>query len=152
MINSFIMNHFSGDLFFWIFVIFSIPISIIDLRSRRIPDILSIPCFILLFFTRLLLTPQHLPGCLVAAIFGMFLFYCVHSFTKGLGLGDVKLAGVIGLFCGIPCLLPAFLIAAFLGIAVALFFRTGSRSCPLPFAPFLTVGAIIAYGLWGHIV
>jgi prepilin signal peptidase PulO-like enzyme (type II secretory pathway) len=146
------MNQFPGDPFFWIFVIFSIPISLIDLRSRRIPDLLSFPCFILLFFARFLLTPQRLPGCLIAAIFGMLLFYCVRSSTKGLGLGDVKFAAVIGLFCGFPCLLPAFLIAALLGIAVALFLQTGGRPCPLPFAPFLSVGAIIAYELWGYIL
>jgi prepilin signal peptidase PulO-like enzyme (type II secretory pathway) len=152
MIHFFVMNQFPGDPFFWIFVIFSIPISIIDLRSRRIPDLLSIPCFVLLLLARLLLTPRILPGCLAAAVFGVILFYCVRTVTKGLGLGDVKFAAIIGLFCGFPRFLPAFLIADLVGIAVTLllFLPTGVRPRSLPFAPFLSAGALIAYEIWGY--
>jgi prepilin signal peptidase PulO-like enzyme (type II secretory pathway) len=148
----FVMNYFPASIPVLIFIIFAVPISIIDIRSRRIPDYLSIPCFILIFFVRLLFTLQRLPVCLAAALFGVLLFCCVRAATKGLGLGDVKFAAVIGLFCGFPGLLSAFLIAALLGIiaAVPLSLRNGGHSRPLPFAPFLSAGAIAAYGIWEY--
>jgi prepilin signal peptidase PulO-like enzyme (type II secretory pathway) len=146
------MNQLPEHLLFCIFIIFAVPISIIDLCSRRIPDRLSIPCFFLLLLTRIMLAPQRLPGYLAAALFGFLLFYCVRAVTKGLGLGDVKFAAVIGLFCGFPCLLTAFLIAALLGIAATLLpcLRINGRPYPLPFAPFLSIGAIMSYGMWRY--
>jgi prepilin signal peptidase PulO-like enzyme (type II secretory pathway) len=144
------MDRIPELVIFCIFAAFAIPISIIDIRSRRIPDALSFPCFFLLLLVRLLLVPQPLFSHLAAALFALLLFLGVRAATRGLGLGDVKFAAIIGLLCGFPGLLAAFLIAALLGIIAALLLirRGAGRSFPIPFAPFLTAGALIAYGIW----
>jgi prepilin signal peptidase PulO-like enzyme (type II secretory pathway) len=145
-----IMNHIPELVIFCIFAAFAIPISIIDIRSRRIPDVLSFPCFFLLLLARLLLSTQPLFSHLAAALLGPLLFLGVRAATSGLGLGDVKFAAVIGLFCGFPSLLAAFLIAALLGIIATLLLTRHSacRPFPVPFAPFLTAGALLVYGIW----
>jgi prepilin signal peptidase PulO-like enzyme (type II secretory pathway) len=144
------MNHIPELIILGIFAAFAIPISIIDIRSRRIPDILSFPCFFLILLARLLLVPQPLFGHLAAALFGPLLFLGIRAATRGLGLGDVKFAAIIGLLCGFPGLLAAFLIAALLGIIASLLLirRDAGRYFPIPFAPFLSTGALIAYGIW----
>jgi leader peptidase (prepilin peptidase)/N-methyltransferase len=67
-----------------------------------------------------------------------------------MGMGDVKLAGVLGLFLGvevIPGLLIAFLLGTLVGLVVIA--RKGAREgrkTAVPFGPFLAVGAVVA--LW----
>jgi prepilin signal peptidase PulO-like enzyme (type II secretory pathway) len=129
-----------------VFLAFALPISIIDVRSYRIPDALSLPCFIIILMYRAAGT--GLAGALIAALFSAALFYGVRRGTKGLGLGDVKYAAVIGLFCGIPGIFSAFLFAALSALIAALClprFRSGPSPRPIPFAPFLSAGAIFAY-------
>ncbi|GHT81011.1 hypothetical protein FACS1894130_12680 [Spirochaetia bacterium] len=135
---------------FFIFLAFAIPISIIDIRTRRIPDILNGACFLLVLLARLCTDPQALHLSLAAALFGFLLFFCVRLGTRGLGFGDVKFAAVIGLVCGFPGLLAAFFIAALLGIITALFFLLNdpkSKNAPLPFAPFLCAAVVITLGI-----
>ncbi|MDR3336532.1 MAG: A24 family peptidase [Treponema sp.] len=128
---------------FLIFSIFAFPISGIDICSRRIPDMLSLPCFLLIFFVRILFAPESLLMFLGAALFGGALFFCIRLGTGGLGLGDVKFAAVIGLTCGFPLVLAAFFIASVLGFAAAVILRiSGIRIKFLPFGPFLCAGTV----------
>lgn len=79
-----------------------------------------------------------------AAIFG-----ALHLLTRGagMGLGDVKLAGMIGLFVGFPTSIlvsaAAFIIGAALAMPVLAARSRGSRDA-LPFGPFLVIAAIVA--------
>jgi prepilin signal peptidase PulO-like enzyme (type II secretory pathway) len=131
---------------FIIFSAFSLPISIIDIRTRRIPDVLSASCFLLIFAVRLRHSPQTVPFFLAASLFAFVLFFCVALGTRGLGFGDVKFAAVIGLVCGFPGVLAALFAASVLGLLAALspFCRSaeGAR-LPIPFAPFLCAGTLI---------
>jgi leader peptidase (prepilin peptidase)/N-methyltransferase len=64
-----------------------------------------------------------------------------------MGMGDVKLAGVMGLYLGAsiaPAMLVAFLSGSVVGIAVMLKHGAGGRKKGVPFAPFLALGAIVA--------
>jgi leader peptidase (prepilin peptidase)/N-methyltransferase len=67
----------------------------------------------------------------------------------GLGLGDVKLAGFAGLALGGPLILPALLITALAGglAAAYLALRGRRRGHPMPYAPFISGGAL-AVLLW----
>jgi leader peptidase (prepilin peptidase)/N-methyltransferase len=85
-------------------------------------------------------------GGAVAA--GLMLAMAVVS-RGGLGLGDVKLAGFAGLALGGPLILPALLITALAGgvAAAYLALRVRRRSYPMPYAPFISGGAL-AVLLW----
>jgi prepilin signal peptidase PulO-like enzyme (type II secretory pathway) len=146
------MTNLYTRLILWVFVLFAIPISIRDIRSYRIPDLLSIPCFLIILAIRIFALPGSLPGHGGAAVFGGLLFFCVRLGTRGLGIGDIKFAALIGLFCGLPATFLAFGIAALTGILGALVWRRlspGEARRPIPFAPFLSLGAVAAYCLSG---
>lgn len=130
---------------FIIFLGFSLPISIIDIKTRRIPDILSVSCFFLIFVIRLYHSPETVPLFLAASLFAFALFFCIAFGTRGLGFGDVKFAAVIGLVCGFPGILAALLTASVLALLAALFLSLLRRKRDaIPFAPFLSAGTLIA--------
>ncbi|MDR1949212.1 MAG: prepilin peptidase [Spirochaetaceae bacterium] len=147
------MTVFYTRLICCVFVLFAVPISIADIRSYRIPDILSLPCFFIILVIRILAAPGLLLNYGGAALFGGALFFCVRLGTRGLGIGDIKFAALIGLFCGLPAVFLAFAVAALTGILGALVRRrlarrrlsAGDSKTLLPFAPFLSLGAVTAY-------
>jgi prepilin signal peptidase PulO-like enzyme (type II secretory pathway) len=144
---------------FFVFLGFALPISLIDIRTYRIPDALCIPCFVLIMILRMGDNPETLPHFLVAAFFSALVFFLIRLGTKGLGLGDVKFAALVGIFCGLPWACAAFLTASLTGLAFAglaairVFTSKNIRSAPplIPFAPFLSIGALAAYGLSRYI-
>ncbi|WP_010259472.1 prepilin peptidase [Treponema primitia] len=133
---------------FLLFLIFALPISWIDFRTYRIPDKLIFPGLLAIFILLLIVEINSLPHRVIAAFLSFFFFLITRSITKGLGLGDVKFAFLIGLCCGLPWTCIAFLGAALSGILAVLFLRRGDKETlrrPIPFAPFLTLGVIEAY-------
>ncbi|MCL4449129.1 MAG: A24 family peptidase [Actinobacteria bacterium] len=93
-----------------------------------------------------------------AAISGLVAFgafFTIHFISpSGMGFGDVRLAGLIGLFLGwisFPVAFIGFILTFFSGalIGVAfMIFRGYSRKSALPFAPFMALGAFLAV-MWG---
>jgi len=82
--------------------------------------------------------------------FAIFLLIAVIS-RGGMGWGDVKLAGLIGLAAGFPMVIVAIIMAAILGgiVAVALLIaKRKKRRETVPFGPFLAVAAMVTL-LWG---
>lgn len=118
-------------------------ISVVDLRRRRIPNSLLALAAVLAAAASLLFQqpPASLALLGVCAGFGAFLL--VARLRPGaLGMGDVKLAGVIGLIVGFPQVVFALLfgmIAAGL-VALALVLRPGEGRT-MAYAPYLALGA-----------
>ena len=83
---------------------------------------------------------------LIGLVFGFVLFLIFYIlFPKGIGFGDVKLAGAIGLFLGLKLTVLAILLSFFSGAVVGLLLiALGKKSMkdPIPFGPFLAFGAI----------
>jgi leader peptidase (prepilin peptidase)/N-methyltransferase len=84
---------------------------------------------------------------LAIAAAGAFLFFLLAAiaYPRGMGMGDVKLAGVMGLFLGlnvVPALFVAFLTGTVIGVAVAARSRSEGRKTGVPFAPFLAFGGL----------
>lgn len=134
-------------LFHIVFLAGALPISIIDLRTLRIPNVIVYP----LFATLLVLTVVLRPDTIVANLFAGFgtalLLFLVRLSTKGLGFGDIKYGACIGLYCGYHSILPAIFLAASSGILVAgvlLVCKKIDHRTPIPFAPFLAFGAVAA--------
>jgi prepilin signal peptidase PulO-like enzyme (type II secretory pathway) len=131
-----------------VFSIFALIITVVDVRSFRIPDLLVFPCYGILLIIRVAADPSGLPAALAASLLCGLFFYIVRRISGGLGIGDIKYAALIGLFCGLPRAGAAFLCSAVLGLLAVSVLRLAGKSAPgqpVPFAPFLSIGAIAAY-------
>jgi len=139
-----------------------VPLAVIDTRCRRLPDALTLPSYpvaLALLGLAALLLPgggRHFLSALLgmALAWGVFLLQVV-IYPAGLGWGDVKLAGVLGLYLGwlglgalAAGLFLGYLCAAATGLAL-IAARRASRKSLLPFGPFLLVGALAAVLLSG---
>jgi leader peptidase (prepilin peptidase)/N-methyltransferase len=128
-------------------VTFLVPIALIDLDHRRIPNVLTGPAALAALVAIALLEPAFLPEALIAgAAAGGFFLLAAVLHPKGMGMGDVKLAGVLGLYLG-RAVAPSLLIALAAGVLVgaAIIARKGAaegRRTAVPFGPFLALGAI----------
>lgn len=121
-------------------------LSAIDLEQRRIPNVIVLPAAALVLAGRMA-TDDHRAWVWPAAALGTALVFFVLAVIHppGLGMGDVKLALLIGAALGGDVVAGLLLgtVAAALA-AVALFVRYGSRARgrTLAYAPFLSFGAL----------
>ena len=119
-----------------------------DLERHIIPNRIVVPAWIAVLFAHLILHPQHWVEWLVAS-FGAGAFFLVVQlvYPAGLGMGDVKLALLLGAALGwavIAALLIGTLLAAGLvsaGLLVA--HGAAARKRTIPLGPFLAGGAIV---------
>jgi leader peptidase (prepilin peptidase)/N-methyltransferase len=77
----------------------------------------------------------------------LFLFAAVLAYPRGMGMGDVKLAGAMGIYLGasvIPALLIAFLAGSLVGVAIIAREGAEARKKAVPFGIFLALGGIVA--------
>lgn len=126
-----------------------VPAALIDLEHRIIPNTLTVVGALLALGLGTALDPSGEPGRLIAGLAaGGFLLAAALAYPGGMGMGDVKLAGVMGLFLG-AAVAPALLIALLSGVLVgaAIVARKGAtvgRRTKVPFGPFLALGGILA--------
>lgn len=126
-----------------------VPAALIDLEHRIIPNRITSLGAVLALAIGLALDPAGEPERLIAAAAaGGFLLIAALAYPGGMGMGDVKLAGVMGLFLG-ATVAPALLIALVTGVllGVVVIARKGAqagRKTAVPFGPFLALGALLA--------
>jgi leader peptidase (prepilin peptidase) / N-methyltransferase len=127
-----------------------VPITLIDLELRLIPNLITGPAALAAVVAVAALDTDFLPEALIggAAAGGFFLLAAV-MYPRGMGMGDVKLAGMLGLYLG-RAVAPAIFIALIAGVAVgaAVIASKGAkegRKTAVPFGPFLALGGIIAF-------
>ena len=123
-------------------------ITLTDLEQRIIPNKILIAGAVVGLAIIAPTDPGSLPERAIAAVAaGGVLFLAALAYPGGMGLGDVKLAAVMGLFLG-RAVAPAILLALIAGSAVglALIVRHGAaaRKMAIPFGPFLALGAVVA--------
>jgi leader peptidase (prepilin peptidase) / N-methyltransferase len=91
--------------------------------------------------------PGSLPErAIAAAAAGGLLLAAALAYPRGMGLGDVKLAAVMGLFLGrevAPALLVALLAGSLVGLAMIARHGTAARKQAIPFGPFLALGGVV---------
>jgi leader peptidase (prepilin peptidase) / N-methyltransferase len=94
--------------------------------------------------------PSSLPDRAIAAVAaGGALFLVVLAYPRGMGMGDVKLVAMMGIFLGraiAPAVLIGFAAGALVGLAMMAREGTSARKRAIPFGPFLAFGGIV--GLW----
>jgi leader peptidase (prepilin peptidase) / N-methyltransferase len=130
-------------------VVVLVPCAVIDIERRIIPNRITYPAALVALLLGLALDAGHEPQRLMwAGIAGGFLLLAALVNPAGMGMGDVKLLFVMGLFLGRPvvvALLLALLGPLFAGIFLAR--RKGvkvARKSALPFGPCLALGGLVA--------
>jgi leader peptidase (prepilin peptidase)/N-methyltransferase len=130
-------------------VLIVVPAAAIDLTELIIPNAIVAIGAVLAVVLGTALDPSGEPERLIAgAAASGALLLIVIAYPRGMGMGDVKLAGVIGLFLGVE-VIPAILIAIVSGslVGALVMARKGvkaGRKTALPFGLFLAFGAIVA--------
>ncbi len=130
-----------------VFVTMLAAITLTDLERRIIPNKILLVAAVICIAIAVPTDPGGLPERAIAALAaGGLLFAAALAYPAGMGLGDVKLAAVMGLFLG-RAIAPAMLAALVLGSAVGLWMlaRHGAkaRKMAIPFGPFLALGGVV---------
>jgi leader peptidase (prepilin peptidase)/N-methyltransferase len=131
-----------------LFVLLLVPITLIDLEHHIIPNVLSAIGAVAAIALVLAFQSDDLVEHLIAALgAGGFFLIAAILYPAGMGMGDVKLAGVMGLFLG-RAVVPAIFVALVAGTVVGaiVIARLGTkegRKKGIPFGPWLAFGSIV---------
>ncbi len=127
---------------------FFLAVAVIDLEHRRVLNTMLAVAAVVTLLASLLWAPNRLLSTLVGGAAAFLLFLLLHLLMpRGMGMGDVKLAGVIGLMTGFPLVLTALALGVVLGGVAALAVlvaERGRRGLTMAYAPYLVAGALIA--------
>lgn len=169
MQNSIYINYQTSniklfiELGFYLFITCSLLIIFFaDFFYGIIPDIVLLPMFILTLLHLLLTNSSQLPSALLSA-FGAGLFFLIIfliSKGKGMGLGDVKFAFIIGFLVRFPAvvlaLYLAFLTGAIASLILVIAKKKRLKGSTIAFGPFLVIGTYICMffgsALWQQIL
>ena len=139
----------------------AVALALIDIDVKRLPNVITLPSYAVAGV--LLLLPaaidgrwsDYLTAWLGAVALFAFYFLLAFIYPAGMGFGDVKLAGVLGLYLGWlgwgPLIVGGFLgflLGAVVGIALMALGK-GGRKTKIPFGPYMLAGALIAV-IWGQ--
>jgi leader peptidase (prepilin peptidase)/N-methyltransferase len=131
------------------FILLLVPIALIDVEHRIIPNKLTALGAVLAIAIGTALDPSGESERLIAGVAaGGALLVTALAYPGGMGMGDVKLAAVMGLFLGSAvavAMLVALLAGVLFGAVIAA--RLGARSArktAVPFGPFLALGSLVA--------
>jgi leader peptidase (prepilin peptidase)/N-methyltransferase len=143
------VNGFDEDLLLELpFVAALIALAAIDLDHRLLPNKIVYPLAAYGVVATLLVDRADLAENLIAGAGAFtFLFLAVLAYPRGMGMGDVKLAGAMGIYLGlsvIPALLIAFLAGSVVGLTMIAREGASARKKAVPFGVFLALGSIVA--------
>ena len=134
-----------------------IALSGIDLRTRLLPDQLTLP----LLWLGLVASVENLfvgqKSALLGAMAGYLSLWSVYWVFKqltgkeGMGHGDFKLLAALGAWTGLAGVLPTVLISSLVGAVIGsiwLMAKGKDKATPIPFGPYLAVAGWISF-FWG---
>jgi leader peptidase (prepilin peptidase)/N-methyltransferase len=142
---------FGADRDVWlplVFVLLLVPITLIDLEHHIIPNVLSAIGALAAFALVLAFQTDDLTEHIIAALAaGGFFLIAALVYPAGMGMGDVKLAGVMGLFLGravAPAIFAALIAGTVVGaVVIARFGAKDGRKKGIPFGPWLAFGSLV---------
>jgi leader peptidase (prepilin peptidase)/N-methyltransferase len=133
-----------------------VALAMIDLDVQRLPDVLTLPSYpVAIVLLGIAAWAGGAAWPYARGLIGMaalFAFYALLwlVYPAGMGLGDVKLSGVLGLYLGwlswaalVVGAASAFLVGAVVSVSVVLA-KGGNRKTKIPFGPFMLLGVLIA--------
>jgi leader peptidase (prepilin peptidase)/N-methyltransferase len=130
-----------------VFVTTLVAVTVTDLERRIIPNRILLVAAISGVAIIAVGDPGSLPErALAAAAAGGGMFLVVLAYPRGMGLGDVKLVALMGLFLGrnvAPAIIVALLGGSLVGMALIARNGAGARKQAIPFGPFLALGGLV---------
>jgi leader peptidase (prepilin peptidase) / N-methyltransferase len=131
-----------------------VAVSAIDLTHRIVPNKIVLPATVVVLAAQTALSPspQWALGALGAS---GFLFVAALAYPAGMGMGDVKLALLMGAALGktVPVALMAGMVFALVpGVYLLVRHGSAARKMGIPFAPFLALGSVLALFAGGAIL
>ena len=148
---------------FCVFFASLLAISVIDLDHYIIPNRVIYPTLAVTIPLLVVAAAadgswDHLRNAAIGGVAGFAVLLAIHvAVPRGMGFGDVRLAGGIGMMLGwlglrylFLGLFLAFLLASVIGVAL-IAARLRSRKDAVPFGPFMALGAVLAV-LWGRAI
>jgi leader peptidase (prepilin peptidase)/N-methyltransferase len=136
------------------FVTVLVVVSAVDLDCRLIPNVIVVPAIAICLAAQIALYPEHtLEWILASLCAALALFLPLLVVPTGMGMGDVKLAALLGAVLG-----KSVVLALFIGIlagglfAVVILVREGAaaRRKTIAYGPFLAFGGIVVLLIGGH--
>jgi leader peptidase (prepilin peptidase)/N-methyltransferase len=129
-----------------------IALFVIDYQHQILPNVITIPGIAVGILSNILAGPGWIVSIIGAAVGAGSLYAIAEIYYRvrheeGLGMGDVKMLGMIGAFLGWKLVLLTLVISSFLGSIVGVFVlvsRKESLKYAMPFGTFLAVGAVVA--------
>lgn len=157
-IAPFIFPNTQNEITLWvIFSIFALPLTVIDIKLHRLPDILTGSLFLTSFVVILVMSVSHhaydrLAPSVVGAVALAAFYFAIALISKGgMGLGDVKLSASVGLvsgYFGLNAVFVSSFAAFFCGSLIGLFLmaaKKANRKTPIPFGPFMILGQYVCF-------
>ncbi len=139
-----------------VFVTMLSAVTLTDLERRIIPNRVLLVGAVVGAAIAAVADPGSLPErAIAAAAAGGLLFGAALAYPRGMGLGDVKLAAVMGLFLGRevgPAILVALLAGSLVGLAMIVREGAAARKRAIPFGPFLALGGVVGLLAGGPLV
>ena len=131
-----------------VFVTLLVPITLIDLDHHIIPNVLSGIGAVAAIVLVLIFDSDSIVEHLIAAVAaGGFFLLAAIVYPAGMGMGDVKLAAVMGLFLGravAPAIFAALIAGTVVGgLVMARFGMQEGRKKGIPFGPWLAFGSLV---------
>jgi leader peptidase (prepilin peptidase)/N-methyltransferase len=135
-----------------------VALAVIDFDTKRLPDVLTLPSYgvgLALLGLATLLSNDIDTATLVRGLIGLVAMWTLYlvlrlAYPQGMGFGDVKLAGVLGLYTAFlgwgawtVGLFAGFFLGGIVSIGLVLAGRAGRKS-KIPYGPFMLVGALVA--------
>ena len=125
-----------------------------DIDRRLIPNVIVLPAIAVLLAAQIALFPDRTVEWVLAGLFaGLFFFVPLLIFPTGMGMGDVKLAVLLGVVLGKSvgaAIFAALIAGAVFSIAVLLRQGMGARRKSIPYGPFLAFGGVLVLLLGGR--
>ena len=129
-----------------------IALFVIDLQHKILPNVITLPGIVVGVLANALAGPGWVASLIGAALGAGILFAIAEVYYRvrheeGLGMGDVKMLGMIGAFLGWKLVLVTLVLSSFLGSIVGigvLIAKKESLKYALPFGTFLAAGALVA--------
>jgi leader peptidase (prepilin peptidase)/N-methyltransferase len=129
-------------------------LAVIDLDRRLIPDAIVLPALGAILVLQVAFHPDHTLEWVLASLgAALFFFIPMLIYPAGMGMGDVKLAALLGAALG-KSVTVAIAVALFAGGIGALLVLgregIGARKKAIAFGPFLAAGGLVVFFLGGH--
>ncbi|WP_433498516.1 prepilin peptidase [Sphaerimonospora sp. CA-214678] len=131
-----------------------VALSLIDLRTRRLPDALTMPSYVTLLTLVAIgaITSKEgrfLVGMLLGTLAAFLLYWGFHRINTALGAGDVKASGLVGGVLG-TLGVNAWILGSGVGLVLAALYAVvmlvsgkGTRSTLMPYGPFMFAGCLV---------